>query len=145
MLVPPFDIVFERHRRRGMPRCRLRLLDVFGRIIEVCQNRCAKSARGNGFFKACVALDTLTHSPDLRIGQRAIPAENKAFEVILRQIRDNLRHKVDGAAAGFCLRVLDQRLIARRMRDRPFNVNGVLNEVNVLLFQAKHLFKAKRM
>ena len=27
---------------------------------------------------------------------------------------------------------------------RPFNMNGVLNEVDVLLSQDKHLFKAKR-
>ena len=127
VLLPPFHIVFERHRRRGMPRCRLRLLDVFGRVVEVCQYSCAKAARRNGFIKACVALDALTHTPDLRIGQWAIPAENKAFRSILRQMRDNLGHKVDGAATGLCLRILNQRLIARRMRNRPFNMNGVLN------------------
>ena len=143
--MPPFDVMFEGHCRRGVSRCRLRLLDVIGRIIEVCQNCCAKSARGDGSIKACVALYALAHSSDLRIGQWAIPAENKAFRSILRQIWDNLGHKVDGTATGFCLRVLNQRLIARRMRNRPFNMNGVLNEIDVLLFQAKHLFKAKRM
>lgn len=57
MFLPPFDIVFEGHRRRSMSRRLLRLLDVLGRIIEVCQNRCAKAAWRDGFLKACITLD----------------------------------------------------------------------------------------
>ena len=88
--MPPFDVMFEGHCRRGVSRCRLRLLDVLGRIIEVCQNRRAKSARGDGSIKACVALYALAHSSDLRIGQWTVSAENEAFRAGLRQMRDNL-------------------------------------------------------
>lgn len=101
--MPPFDVMFEGHCRRGVSCCRLRLLDVLGRIIEVCQNRCAKSARGDGSIKACVALYALAHSSDLRIGQWAVPAENEAFRASLRQMRDNLRHKVYCPSAGIRL------------------------------------------
>ena len=104
MLMPPFDVMFEGHCRRGVSRCRLCLLDVFGRIIEVCQNRCAKSVRGDGLFKACIALYALAHSSDLRIDQWSVPAENEALRAGLRQMRDNLRYKVYCPSAGirFC-------------------------------------------
>lgn len=88
MLMPPFDVMFEGHCRCGVSRCRLCLLDVFSSIVEVCQNCCAKSARGDCFLKACIALYTLAHSSDLRIGQWVVPAENEAFRAGLRQMRD---------------------------------------------------------
>lgn len=139
------DVMFEGHCRRGVSRCRLCLLDVFGRIIEVCQNRCAKSARGDGSIKACIALYALAHSPDLRIGQWTVSAENEAFRAGLRQMRDNLWHKVYCPSAGIRFCIFDVWLIAGRMCDGAFNVNDTLFDVNVFPFQTKHFFKAKRM
>ena len=127
--------MFEGHRRRGVSRCRLRLLDVFGRIIEVCQNRRAKSARGDGSIKACVALYALAHSSDLRIGQWTVPAENEAFGTVLRQMRDNLRHKVYCSSAGIRLCIFDVWLIAGRMRDCALNMDDAPFDVNILPFQ----------
>lgn len=138
--MPPFDVMFEGHCRRGVSRCRLRLLDVFGRVVEVCQYSRSEAARGDGSIKACVALYTLAHSSDLRIGQWAVPAENKAFRAGLWQMRDNLRHKVYCPSAGICLCIFDVWLITRRMRDCALNVNDTPFDVNVLPFQTKHFF-----
>ena len=77
---PALHIVFQGHGGGRMACCRLRLLNVLCRVVEVCQHGCSKSLWRDSFFKAHVLLNPLAHSPHLLIAQWLLAADNKIIK-----------------------------------------------------------------
>ena len=117
--------MLERHRRRGVTRRRLRLRDVLGGIVNIRQHRRAETPGLDILIEGDVALDARTHPPHLRIAERLLSAEDEIPRLTLGQIIEYSRRQVDVPAAGFRFRRLDFRLVARRVRDRAFDMNHI--------------------
>ena len=65
-----FDVILERHGSSGVACGGLRLLDVFGLIVNVRQHGGAEADRGDPILEAGIAANSFAHSANLRIGFR---------------------------------------------------------------------------
>ena len=113
VLLSALYIVPQGHGGSRMSCCCLRLLDIFGHVVQVCENCGAKAAWRYGYFKFSVAPDPLAHSAHLGIGKRVCSTKYKVFWFTLRQKRNDLSNKINGTAASFGFGVFYKRLIAR--------------------------------
>ena len=141
MLAAALHVMFQGHGCCGVPRCRLRLLDVLGHVVEISQNGGTEPARCDGFFKVDILLDPLAHFSRLRVGQWLLTTQNEVLPCAASQIWNDLRYQVNHAATGICLRSLQQRFVSVRMCNSTLNANRLLRKVNVLPLQSQDFFR----
>ena len=64
------DIILQCHGCRGMPCCRLPLLDVPGLIVNICQYRRPEADRRDLVLEADLFPDPITHPTNLGVAER---------------------------------------------------------------------------
>lgn len=71
-LLSSFYIMLKRHCGCCVTCCRLCLFDVFCRVVEVSEHRCAEAPGCDCFIETCFSLDPLAHSSYIGLPLRQI-------------------------------------------------------------------------
>ena len=144
-LFPTFHIMLQGHGGCSMSSCMLGLLDVLCRVVKVGQHCSPEPSRRDAFFKSRLPLDSFTHLAHHCVGQRLFSPEYKFIFCASLQQGNDMRHKVDGPAAGLCLCLFDQWRVAAWMSDGASNVDRLSHEVKVAPHQPQHFLRSQWM
>ena len=115
--------MLQGHGCGGVTSSRLGLLDVFGDFVNVCQDSCSETTRGNVFVKADVLFDADEHSLYLLITQRGFSTDEKSVRRAFWDHRSNGRNQGNYTLARFRFCGFDERTVTVRVDNSPLNMD----------------------